>query len=171
MIARIFGWLLALIVVVVAAGLIFFFFIRTDEMMISMFPQGDREEVNFETLQLKESPNQFLVCPTDMCGGQQHLDSTVYQAGAADLKDVFQKFALAAPRTEIVHDDAALNQMDFVQRSELMQYPDWITVKFINLDDGTSTLAIYSRSVYGESDLGINQARIEEWLMNVAGEF
>ena len=29
-----------------------------------------------------------------------------------------------------------------------------------------SSLAIYSRSVYGRSDLGVNKARIEDWLKN-----
>jgi uncharacterized protein (DUF1499 family) len=55
-------------------------------------------------------------------------------------------------------------QYDYIQRTELMRYPDSITVRFIPLADGQSTLAIYSRSHYGRSDFGVNQARIRAWL-------
>jgi uncharacterized protein (DUF1499 family) len=45
-----------------------------------------------------------------------------------------------------------------------MRYPDLITVQFRPLDSTRSTLAIYSRSVYGYSDRGVNQRRVRQWL-------
>jgi len=56
-------------------------------------------------------------------------------------------------------------QYDYIQRTALMRYPDSITVRFIALGSNRSTLGIYSRSHYGKSDLGVNEARIRAWLL------
>jgi len=44
-----------------------------------------------------------------------------------------------------------------------MGYPDAISVKAVQTGDRTG-LMLWSRSRYGQSDLGVNQARIERWL-------
>jgi len=70
-----------------------------------------------------------------------------------------------------VETDAAedrVMQYDYIQRSALMQFPDSITVRFISLGKNQSTLAIYSRSHYGYSDFGVNEARIRKWLVGLA---
>ena len=54
----------------------------------------------------------------------------------------------------------------YVQRSATMSFPDTINVRFIALSDSTSTLAIYSRSQLGHSDIGVNLARIRLWTEN-----
>ncbi len=165
MIMRLLKGIGLLLVVLVAAIGIFFAFIRTDDMMIGYFPEGPGEPVMFETLTLKESPNQYLVCPEDLCNGQQHRVSPVFDMPAEELAGLWFEIVAQEPRTtQMAVDNGNVNQVDYVQRSELMQYPDWITVRFIDLEDRKSTLAIYSRSVYGESDLGVNQERIDAWL-------
>ena len=60
-------------------------------------------------------------------------------------------------------DDAGLYD-DFVVRSALFGFPDYVSVKFLDVKGGKSTLAIYSRSVYGRSDLGVNRARTLAWM-------
>ena len=50
-----------------------------------------------------------------------------------------------------------------------MEFPDTIQVDFLSLGENRSTLAIYSRSKYGYSDLGTNRARIERWLSRLQG--
>jgi uncharacterized protein (DUF1499 family) len=60
-------------------------------------------------------------------------------------------------------------QFDYVQRTAYWRLPDIITVRFIETEHGRSTLAVYSRSVYGHSDLGANKARIEAWLAKLGG--
>ena len=54
--------------------------------------------------------------------------------------------------------------MDYVQRSRFLRFPDVVTVRFISIDDTHATLAIYSRSLYGMGDFGVNKARIDDWL-------
>ena len=60
--------------------------------------------------------------------------------------------------------DTSLVQYNYIQRTALVRYPDSITVRFIALGNNRSTLAIYSRSHYGKSDFGVNEARIRSWL-------
>jgi uncharacterized protein (DUF1499 family) len=49
-------------------------------------------------------------------------------------------------------------------RSLLFRFPDLISALFLDEKGGKSTIAVYSRSVYGHSDLGVNRARIMGWI-------
>ena len=51
-----------------------------------------------------------------------------------------------------------------MQTSSLFGFPDYVSVKFIEIDAANSTLAIFSRSRLGQSDLGVNKKRVEAWL-------
>jgi len=57
-----------------------------------------------------------------------------------------------------------------VQRSLIFRFPDTITVQVFPQTEGGSTLAIYSRSNYGRSDLGVNKARVQRWLGLIAAQ-
>jgi uncharacterized protein (DUF1499 family) len=54
--------------------------------------------------------------------------------------------------------------MTYVQRSRFWGFPDYVSVRAVDLGDGSSALAIFSRSRYGASDLGVNRARVDAWL-------
>lgn len=56
------------------------------------------------------------------------------------------------------------DQLEYIQRTTLMRYPDIITVQFVKISDNKSALAIYSRSIYGRKDFGANEKRIQQWL-------
>lgn len=81
----------------------------------------------------------------------------------------------ALAESGVVRADAADDPLrrDFVQRSALMAYPDVISARVVPLPpaaDGAarSGVALYSRSIYGYSDLGVNAARIERWTAALA---
>ena len=59
-------------------------------------------------------------------------------------------------------EDAAALQYDYVQRSALWRFPDLVTVRFIAVSPETSTVAVFSRAIYG--DLGVNRKRVTAWL-------
>ena len=116
-------------------------------------------------LELTEKPNQYLVAPANYCQkASPHREAPTYDVPATVLRDAWLKVVEKQPRTtQTAGDDSAL-QYDFVQRSAIMRYPDTVTVRFLPLEDSRSTLAIYSRSKYGYSDLGVNKKRIDNWL-------
>jgi uncharacterized protein (DUF1499 family) len=106
---------------------------------------------------------------TMACLSAQHLPGRAmtppgYAVTAADLRTAFAKAISAEPRlTAVASDDAEMTDR-YIQRSALMRYPDTIVVKFFDLPEGRSTIALYSRSQLGHGDMGVNRARIERWL-------
>lgn len=57
----------------------------------------------------------------------------------------------------------------YVVRSRIMGFPDFVTVKLVPEDEATR-LHIFARSRYGQSDLGVNTARVQRWLTAARGE-
>ncbi len=120
--------------------------------------------VDFATLALTPKPNQFLVCPPGYCAAGAHMLSPTFQGSAEDLRRRWLQMIAAQPRIEVGPADGEAMQYDYIQRTQVMRYPDSITVRFIPLTKDSATLAIYSRSHYGRSDFGVNEARIRAWL-------
>jgi len=119
--------------------------------------------MDFKTFKLTPKPNQFLIAPEGYCqNATPHATPKIFTVDPQVLEDAFADVALAEPR--VTRRQADDGQREFVQRSALMRFPDTITFEAIDLGDGTSTFAIYSRSKVGHSDLGVNRKRIEAWL-------
>ena len=129
-----------------------------------IFAVGEVPVVDFATLQRKPTPNQYLLCPAAMCVTQTDGAAPVYDVPVTKLQVVWDQMIAEQPRVEVQRRDITNMQIDYVQRSRLLRFPDLVTVRFVPVDDTHSTLAIYSRSVYGKGDLGVNRARVEEWL-------
>ena len=55
-------------------------------------------------------------------------------------------------------------QAHYVTRSKVLNFPDLIMVQVVRETPDSSGLIVYSRSVYGQSDLGVNRKRVEAWL-------
>ena len=122
-------------------------------------------DVDFSTLVLANSPNQYLVCPPDYCPrAEVHREAPVFSMSAKALKKKWMDLMDHQPRMTVGRADDRQMQYDFIQRTALFRFPDTITVRFIPLEDDLSTVAIYSRSKYGYSDWGVNEKRIDRWL-------
>ena len=68
------------------------------------------------------------------------------------------------PRVSRLAEDAAALQFDYVQRSAMWRFRDIITVRFLAPTPETSTVAVFSRAIYGYGDLGVNRKRVTAWL-------
>ena len=79
------------------------------------------------------------------------------------LYDVLCRVALAQPRTTLHAAFADQLQAHFVVRSARCNFPDLVTIQ-ITPD---SFPALYSRSVYGRSDFGVNRRRLVAWLTSL----
>ena len=127
--------------------------------------------MDFQTLRLTAKPNQYLVAPAGFClKAKPHRTAPDFTSEPGILRGRFRAIALAHPRVvQMAADDATLTDT-YVQRSTLLGFPDTITVQFMAAGPGHSSLAVYSRSRYGYSDLGVNKARIDAWLLELAGK-
>jgi uncharacterized protein (DUF1499 family) len=125
----------------------------------------DTKRIDFETLKRPRTPNTFLLAPEGLCKNAKiDMVAPVYGVPVAKLRQAFLSIAIAQPRTAHALADEPGLYDDFVVRSALFGFPDLVSVKFLQLKGKTSTLALYSRSVYGRSDLGVNRRRSLAWL-------
>ena len=139
-----------------------------------LFGPADLGPVTFETLQRRTTPNDALACPVGMCPAWSDVVPPVFALDVAGLRAALGKVIASEPGIERVASDDATSTDRYVQRTALLRFPDTIVVRTIALSaqDGAprSTLALYSRSQLGHSDLGVNKARIERWLAKLGRE-
>ncbi|WP_448215088.1 DUF1499 domain-containing protein [Endozoicomonas sp. 2B-B] len=136
-------------------------------MLDFLFTAIDDRVIDFETLKLHEKPNQYLVLPEGNFLAEPHQISPVLNVSVTELQERFSDLAQSQDKLEVLRTSDDGQQVDYVQRTPFMGYPDTITVRFYSQGEDTSTLAIYSRSHYGYSDLGANKKRITLWLDNL----
>lgn len=114
------------------------------------------------------TPNSWRIAAPGQDAGAAGQASPVYRATPAELMAAFETMALAQPHTQKLAGTAGEGFATFVQRTPLVRYPDFISVRAVDLGDGTSALSVLSRSRFGKSDLGVNKARMEAWLKELS---
>jgi uncharacterized protein (DUF1499 family) len=126
----------------------------------------DMGPVDFVTLHRRDSPNDALVCPPGHCrNAKPDWEAKTYDAPPAQLRARLTTIALAEPNTQTLPClPACEGALRLVQYSRIMRFPDTIDVDVLPVGDDKSTLAIYSRSLLGYGDFGVNRARIARWL-------
>ena len=90
-----------------------------------------------------------------------------YPVGPDRLYAAVLAMATAQPRTYLAAEYRSIRQAHFVVRSAVWNFPDLVTVSVSGPAEGPSTLVVYSRSVYGHSDLGANRERVTAWLASL----
>ena len=110
------------------------------------------------------SPNCFRMAPEGATDQAIDAVAPVYGETGIVMAEAFHDFALAQRDTQSVFGVAASQHMTYVQRTEMLRVPDYISVKFIDLPEGGSTVAIFSRSRFGYGDMGVNEARVRRWV-------
>jgi uncharacterized protein (DUF1499 family) len=121
--------------------------------------------VDWATLKRHRTPNDALVCPAGHCPYAKADDEPkVYAMAPADLLARLRAVARAEP--DVVEQPCEPNRdhtARFIQYTRLMRFPDTIDVEAIPVGNNQSTLAIYSRSLVGRKDFGVNRARLKRW--------
>lgn len=144
------------------------FFVVGPERVWTGFGPADLGPISFETLERRTSPNDALACPADVCKARSDLTPPIYAVSKAELRSAFAKVIASEPEIEVV--SAGGQAERYIQRTQKMRFPDTIVAQYFDRPGGQSTLALYSRSQIGESDLGVNKARIERWLEKLGRE-
>ncbi len=114
-------------------------------------------------IQRPASPNTAFAAPA---GAAQRPDIVTPLFPVPPLRLYEDVLAVAAeqPRTFLAASYPDQQQAHFVVRSALFNFPDLVTAQIGQADGTNSTIELYSRSVYGYSDFGVNQKRLTAWL-------
>ena len=158
-------WRLSIgVLIIVGVAAVLLFTPLGERPLAALFALDDIESIDFAELRLTDKPNQFLMCPPGICAADPHADSPAFDVSVEKLRERWRDVLAVQPRIELLAGDAEGLQFDYVQRSLRFRFPDLITVRFISVSLSKTTIAIYSRSVYGKSDFGVNRERIDAWL-------
>jgi uncharacterized protein (DUF1499 family) len=118
---------------------------------------------DMQKIERPASPNTALAGPVGFAPPPDVVTPT-YPMPAARLYEAVRAVAAAQPRTFLAADYAAERQTHWVARSAVFNFPDLVTAQVTDAGPDSSTLVLYSRSVYGRSDLGVNRQRLNTWL-------
>jgi uncharacterized protein (DUF1499 family) len=125
---------------------------------------GERVTISMLTDPLPE--NAALACPPDYCRATA-LASPVFALPEARLVRLVREMVVGEAHTLVVSDEPAEHRIVAIQHTPLLRFPDIVTIEFVTLGPGRSSVAIYSHSRYGKGDLGTNQRRVTRWLEQI----
>jgi uncharacterized protein (DUF1499 family) len=114
-------------------------------------------------IQRPNSPNTALAAPADF-SSKPDIVTPTYDVPAPQLYTDLLAVTAAEPRTFVTAKYEPQLQAQFVARSAWLNFPDLIVAQVTASGSGASTLALYSHSVYGYGDIGVNRARLVSWL-------
>lgn len=125
--------------------------------MITDFP------LDFSGFSKTWKPNQFLALPPGFAARQKpDMESPVFTASVETVRAALLAVIAAQPRTTAPRE--AGGQIETVQRTALLRFPDTITAMPVDLGDGRSSVCVFSRSKYGIRDFNMNETRVRQWL-------
>jgi len=123
------------------------------------------EIIDFSSRGSAGRDNVFAICPAGFCEPPGDCTSPIFAVPWERLRDTWRAAIAAEPRiTEVSAGTADPHRLTYVQRSAMLRFPDIITVEFVQLGPNRSSIAIYSRSRYGDYDFGKNRKRVGKWL-------
>ena len=88
---------------------------------------------------------------------------------AVPVKELYQELYTISEedRCQRVFGDIEDGLITFVCRSRLFGFPDYVSIRFRELETGVSTLSVFSRSRFGIYDFGKNKKRVTNWLQQL----
>ncbi|MEM1299760.1 MAG: DUF1499 domain-containing protein [Pseudomonadota bacterium] len=152
-------WLLVVAVVAMAGVAVGFRFVGHDPSIWHADPL---------TTDRTGRPNDFLAGPAGAMASEPDAALAGRDLPPRELLFLFNSIASNAPRTRVIGGKLDDLHVTYVQQSALFGFPDYISVKVVEEGDG-SALAIWSRSRFGYSDMGVNRDRVERWLAAMGG--
>ncbi|MBN9507896.1 MAG: DUF1499 domain-containing protein [Alphaproteobacteria bacterium] len=121
--------------------------------------------MDFARLVRPATPNTALAAPAGFVPAPDIVTARRAVTPAA-LYAAVRRVAASQPRTypQVAYADRL--QAHYVARSAVFNFPDLIAVQVLP----DSTLILFSRSVYGRSDFGVNRKRLGRWLAALDAE-
>jgi uncharacterized protein (DUF1499 family) len=119
--------------------------------------------IDFTHFERPASPNTALAAPEGF-QPQPDIITHPYDVSAPRLYAAIEQVAARQPRTYPAAVYAQQLQLHWVARSAVFNFPDLVTAQVHSRGESESALILYSRSVYGRSDFGVNRKRLLSWL-------
>ncbi|MCA3695699.1 DUF1499 domain-containing protein [Aquidulcibacter sp.] len=112
-------------------------------------------------------PNQCLALPGGFQASEApDLLSGVFKASVTEVREAWLEIARSQSRVSDIREEEG--QIEAVQRTALVGFPDWITAMPVDLGEGKASICVFSRSKYGIRDMGVNEKRVRLWLSLLA---
>jgi len=115
---------------------------------------GDLSEVRRPT-----SPNSSLAAPAAFVLSPD-LPTRRYNVAPDRLFATVRDVIIAQPRTTALGVDADRLRADYLTRSLVFGFPDIVLAQILRVPDGGSELVLYSYSLKGHYDFGVNRGRV-----------
>lgn len=100
-----------------------------------------------------------MAAPGDVAAPGGFLAARRITADAAQVLAAVDAIARATPRTRLIAGSIAERMMTYQTRSLIWGFPDHTTVAVQG-----DLLVIHARLTFGQSDMGVNRARVRDWL-------
>ena len=107
--------------------------------------------------------NQFIACTRGADCVAPNLVLEPHPAGPARLLAILDEWTASEPRVERVDDGSDPLHRRYVARSAFFKFPDTISIDAVPSEGGTA-FRFSSRSQIGVDDMGVNRARVRNWL-------
>ncbi len=124
---------------------------------------GDISEIRRPT-----SPNTCLAGPPGFMPTPD-LQTRRFNLAPERLLAAMQGVMLAQPRVTALADDPRRLRADYVVRSRVFGFPDIVLVQALAAADDQSELVVYSYSLKGHYDFGVNRGRVKALLSMLDG--
>lgn len=124
--------------------------------------------INFKSVKRPPKPNTCLAAPDNFTlASEADFAPPIFEMSADDLFGKLSAIVEAERSWSKLETDADQRKLKFVATTGLLRFKDDVDVEIVPLESGQSTLAIYSRSRVGYSDLGTNRKRVNDLIGRV----
>jgi uncharacterized protein (DUF1499 family) len=114
---------------------------------------------NISEVQRPTSPNTCLAGPADFALTPD-LPTRRFNVPPDRLFATIRQVIIAQPRTTALAVDVGRLRADYVARSRVFRFPDIVLAQVLQSVDGQSDLVLYSYSLKGHYDFGVNRGRV-----------
>lgn len=126
--------------------------------------------MDFATLKLKTTPNQYLMAPEKTCQEAKPMKvSPTLPYSAREMYLKIRDMASKDSTWRLVGEDESAMRLKFVVVTKICKFKDDVDIAVISRDISQSTLCVYSRSRVGKSDLGANGKRVDRLVSTLRG--
>ena len=117
---------------------------------------------DFSRLRLRANRTQYLIAPPGHTVDAPHRRAPIFAVPVHKLASNFRLHALEQPGVTLKEVSIDGRKLELAHRYGLLRITTWISAQFLPLDENRSTLAVYSRTRYGNRTA--NRQRIDSWL-------